>query len=272
MRRAHARPSPAVWWASRTPRGRGAKVRRRSCREKPPSPGRRDRGGLSLGTAPLPGGATRRASWRLKPPSGRPSTSSGRPRRRGAWSKWFTRFLRETVGMMGTTKVLHLVERTFPRMARDAGSMRRCTMPALGSPEAVASGGATGEASGPRRGGGQDGEGRTRWPALRHSENSQRSVAIATGGHTAALLAPRPGRMLAVAHANGCHERVAVDSRARPDACRARRGQRSRRGRKRHQESTQGTSADRSSQGGEGLQHRLPHRLVMVRLTNTGPA
>lgn len=190
----------------------------------------------------------------------------------GAWSKWFTRFLRETVGMMGTTKVFRLVGRTFPRMARDAGSMRRCTMPALGSPEAVASGGATGEASGPRRCGGQDGEGRTGWPALRHSENSQRSVAIATGGHTAALLAPRPGRMLAVAHANGCHERVAVDSRARPDACRARRGQRSRRGRKRHQECTQGTSADGSSQGGEGLQHRLPHRLVMVRLTNTGPA
>jgi hypothetical protein len=136
----------------------------------------------------------------------------------------------------------------------------------------MASGGTTGEASGSRCDGGRYGEEQARWPALRHSEGSQRSVAIATGGHTAALLAPRPRRMLAVAHANGCQKRVAVDSRARPDACRARCGQRSRRGRKRHQESTQGTSADGSSQGRDGLQHDLPHRLVMVRPTNTGPA
>ena len=39
----------------------------------------------------------------------------------GAWSTWFTRFLRKTAGMMDPTKHFHSVGRTFTRMARDAG-------------------------------------------------------------------------------------------------------------------------------------------------------
>lgn len=39
----------------------------------------------------------------------------------GAWSKWFTRFLRKAVGIADPTKVFHSFRHTFKRMARDAG-------------------------------------------------------------------------------------------------------------------------------------------------------
>ncbi|MFK5599782.1 DUF6538 domain-containing protein [Methylobacterium sp. HMF5984] len=38
----------------------------------------------------------------------------------GAWSKWFTRFLRETAGVADRTKVFHSFRHTFKRLARDA--------------------------------------------------------------------------------------------------------------------------------------------------------
>lgn len=38
-----------------------------------------------------------------------------------AWSKWFTRFLRKTVGIEDSKKVFHSFRHTFKRMARDAG-------------------------------------------------------------------------------------------------------------------------------------------------------
>ncbi len=69
----------------------------------------------------------------------------------GAGSKWFTRFLRKTVGIEDPTKVFHSFGTHSSRWPGMQGCMRRCTMPSPVTLEAVASGGATGEASGSRR-------------------------------------------------------------------------------------------------------------------------
>ena len=39
----------------------------------------------------------------------------------GAWSKWFTRFLRKTVGIEEPKKVFHSFRHTFKDMGREAG-------------------------------------------------------------------------------------------------------------------------------------------------------
>lgn len=63
----------------------------------------------------LKAGATRSASlW--------PELYSANPKYRStAWSKWFNRYLRETVGIEEPSKVFHSFRHTFKRMGRNAG-------------------------------------------------------------------------------------------------------------------------------------------------------
>lgn len=131
VERAHARLLPRCVAdfedAERT--GREGPVSR-ACSEKPLSPGRRDRSGLPLGTAPLG-----RASWRLEPslkrPSGRPSTSSGRPRRGGLVDVVHP-FPAQDGWHEGPEEGLPLRRAHLHVDNRDAGCMRRCTMPLPG--------------------------------------------------------------------------------------------------------------------------------------------